>query len=1465
MSIKYFDYLPTYQHNLEKYLLLDELAKKIETSRKLLLINPNSAGVEVRIMLEESMRQIAKTRGGMRKKELGDLSKVIHKLKERYLITEQQEKLFTVIRKKANKAAHQSIDSKTAEEILILWDNALRMILKQQGKNVIITETINDTMSLTTYATFDRKLIYIQSANTESGGYNAYIGLEKIGDASVPDDWEADFQPNSDYLRTYAKKRINQYMTTAGVPYVLHWAQLAVNKKGFFRDYDVHQVLKKSGYNPVSLGKDDNGRALEWFKVEVDIAKKAIEAVKEGRASLSPQDLVTQSEPIKFRPEQRDAINQTVKVFKKDKEMLWNAKMRFGKTLTSLQVMKECGYKKVLIITHRPVVSDGWFEDFHKIFPDGSTLFGSRKKGETIENLANQDKSFIYFASIQDLRESTWAGGKYDKNHKVAETEWDCIIIDEAHEGNETELAQQMKRCLVKEETRILELSGTPFNLMDKYDEDNIFTWDYTMEQEQKERWEADNPGQPNPYSSLPKVLMYTFDVSKQFNFIDEQKSFNFKEFFRVEAENSLQFVHQAEVERFLNYITTNDKQNNFPFSTKEFRQNLRHTLWILPGIREANALEQLLKNHPVFESYKIVNVVKGDTEEESQEGQDDALALVRESIGKDPSQTKTITLTVRKLTTGVNVPEWTGVMFLSNTESPTTYLQAAFRAQTPFNHEKLGIKQQCYIFDFAPDRALKIMSESVGLTSKKGKINSTEQKSKLGKLLNFLPVLGQAGHGMKPFNVDKMLTQLKKVYAEKAVKTGFEDNSLYNDHLLHLDQVELDQFADLKQIIGNSANEKKEMQKYIVNQNGLDKEEYDKAVEAEKKPKRQRTAEENELVEQVKKAREQRRTMISILRGVSIRIPMLIYGMDVDIDEDITLDKFIELVDEASWEEFMPKGLTKGKFRTFTKYYDAEVFIEAGRIIRRKAKSYDKLDFIERTEKIAQLFSTFKNPDKETVLTPWKVVNRQIVSTIGGYSFYDEQFENDTVNGTSAIRWVEQTDTKAIYHPQTRILDINAKTGLYPLFVATSLYYKAMQEESERNAGKFDSVKAWQRILKENVYACAKTPMAKRITERTLTGYQTYETNVQYIDNLVPLMKQDTNQAAETIKEAFNHVKFDVIIGNPPYQEEGKGDVARDEPLYHLFMEASYRLSERVCLITPARFLFNAGQTPKKWNRKMLNDENLKVVFYEQDSSKVFPNTDIKGGVAITYRDGNQCFGAIGTFTHFVELNTILKKVLDKNLGSLNTLLYGRSSYKFTSKLYEDNPVLKGRVKVSEEKAVGSNIFDRLPEVFFDKMQNEEQIKVLGRQNNDRVYKWINRDYIMEHPNLEKYKVFVPKSNGSGALGEVLSAPLIGEPLIGATQTFISFGAFETRLEAENLLKYLKTKFCRVMLGVMKITQDNATKEVWQYVPLFDFQLGTLIDWTKHIKEIDQQFYRYFEFNEEEIAFIEEKVKAMD
>lgn len=354
-------------------------------------------------------------------------------------------------------------------------------------------------------------------------------------------------------------------------------------------------------------------------------------------------------------------------------------------------------------------------------------------------------------------------------------------------------------------------------------------------------------------------------------------------------------------------------------------------------------------------------------------------------------------------------------------------------------------------------------------------------------------------------------------------------------------------------------------------------------------------------------------------------------------------------------------------------------------------------------------------------------------------------------------------------------------------------------------------------------------------------------------------------DRTIEEIQKGLNVMKFDVVVGNPPYQEAGVKDGSRDEPVYHEFIKLAYEISDKSVLITPGRFLFNAGQTPKSWNEKMLADEHLKVVHYEQNSSKIFPNTDIKGGIVVTYHDKNKIFGAIDTFTHFSELNSILGKVVTDNFESFNELLYGKSSYKLTSKIYEDFPILKGRVSIGEEKSIGSNIFDKLPEIFFSNQQNDRQIRILGRENNNRVYKWMDKSYLMDHPNFEKYKVILPASNGSGALGETLSTPLIGEPLVGYTQTFISFGSFNDDSEVQNVFKYVKSKFMRVMLGTMKITQHNQSKEVWKNVPLQDFSSNSDIDWTKSIPEIDQQLYKKYGLNQEEINFVEEKVKPME
>lgn len=331
--------------------------------------------------------------------------------------------------------------------------------------------------------------------------------------------------------------------------------------------------------------------------------------------------------------------------------------------------------------------------------------------------------------------------------------------------------------------------------------------------------------------------------------------------------------------------------------------------------------------------------------------------------------------------------------------------------------------------------------------------------------------------------------------------------------------------------------------------------------------------------------------------------------------------------------------------------------------------------------------------------------------------------------------------------------------------------------------------------------------------------------------------------------------MKFDFVIGNPPYQETTKD--TSDKPIYNLFMDAAFGVSDNVTLIHPARFLFNAGKTPKDWNNKILQDTHFKVLDYQQDSSKVFANTDIKGGVAITHRDAKKDFGAIGLFSSFKELNTISAKVRAYGFSPLSDLVYVQTKSNLEA-LYKDHPELKSRIgSRGKEKRLTTSIFE-LP-IFTISRKTNTQVEILGLQGtNERTIRYVERKYLEDSVNFDKFKIVLPKSNGSGAIGEVLSTPLIGY-----TQTFISIGAFTNVNEAQNAFKYIKGKFSRAMLGILKITQDN-NKETWRMVPIQDFTTTSDIDWSKSIAEIDRQLYAKYGLDENEINFIETKVKEM-
>lgn len=334
--------------------------------------------------------------------------------------------------------------------------------------------------------------------------------------------------------------------------------------------------------------------------------------------------------------------------------------------------------------------------------------------------------------------------------------------------------------------------------------------------------------------------------------------------------------------------------------------------------------------------------------------------------------------------------------------------------------------------------------------------------------------------------------------------------------------------------------------------------------------------------------------------------------------------------------------------------------------------------------------------------------------------------------------------------------------------------------------------------------------------------------------------------------------MKFDFAIGNPPYQEDRQGNSNTALPVYHQFMEAAYSVSNATELITPARFLFNAGRTPKDWNQKMLRDEHFKVMEYEADASTVFCNTDIKGGVAITYRDKAKKYGAIKTFTIHEEINGVLKKIHPciEESGAMSNIAFVASKFN-TSNLFRDYPQYDGH-----ERRMSSNILEF---ECFHENRDIDDILIYGIYKGKRYGRFINKKYVdLTDKQIEQYKIITPKADGNGSFGDKLTNPEVLKPMTGFTHTFLGVGSFEREQEVLSALKYIKTKFARTLLSVLKITQDlNADK--WKYVPLQDFTDKSDIDWSVSIANIDKQVYKKYGLSEEEITFIENNVKEME
>ncbi len=1351
---------------------------------------------------------------------------------------------------------------------------------------------------------FSYKLIYILAINDE-----AHEGLLKIGDATLKTDQPIEkLIPNCSLLNKSAKKRIGTYTNTAGIDYKLLYTQLAVKKEKnkidkkdklvAFRDYEVHNVLKASNIKPEKLAK-----SREWFRVDLETAKKAIEAVINNEKNLLKKDIKAHT-PIIFRPEQEEAIDKTVKLFTSTKKkefskMLWNAKMRFGKTVSALEVIRQCKFNKTIIITHRPVVDKGWEEDFNKIFYNEKNFIYGSKKDSSLKELIVSKKKFVYFASIQDLRNSKTVGGIYDKNDDVFDTEWDLVIVDEAHEGTTTALGDEVIKRLVKSNsshnTKFLALSGTPFNIIDEYnDEKCVYTWDYIMEQDSKEKWSNNHFGDSNPYEELPKMHIYTYNLGEllKTKYV-EDKAFNFKEFFRTwtgnikidlkpmpKNANIGDFVHENDIISFLNLITKKDSQNNYPFATEKYRDLFRHTLWMVPGVKEAKALSELMKSHPVFGStaFNIVNVAgDGDSEEENK----DALNLVKTAIKEAGTEGYTITLSCGKLTTGVTIREWTAVMMLAGaySTSASTYLQTIFRVQSPCNMNG-KIKTDCYVFDFAPDRALKVIAESVNISTKPGRINSEEKQKILGAFLNYCPVISLEGTKMKKLSTSRLLQRVKRVYAEKAIKNGFDDDSLYSDELLKLQNVDVEKFKGLQKILEQTKSLGKTKQ-IDINKQGLTDEEYEELERLEKKQKKNKkelTPEEKEDLERRKEILKNKAIAKSILRSISIRIPLLIYGANIAFNEDITIENLTELVDDVSWQEFMPKGVTKDLFKEFIKYYDKEVFIVAGLKIRDIVKSADDLPILERIKEITKLFSYFKNPDKETVLTPWRVVNMHMSDCLGGYDFFDEEHLEEI----SEPRLVNRGQvTKDIFDKKdTHILEVNSKTGLYPLYMTYSIYrYKLKRLKAVKNEiSTEDENNLWIETIRNNIFVICKTKMAKYITNRTLLGYKQIDSNSKIGINahcFDDLLKSMTDKPESFIKriqrvsfwlnEGNGIMKFDAIVGNPPYMIMDGGAKASAKPIYNYFIESSKKVEPRyMSFIIPTRW-YTGGKGLDDFRKSMLNDKHMELIHDYLTPEYIFSNTNIRGGVCyfLWNKDYNNEVDLIRVVTHQNEkiISDIKRKF---KIKEVDIFIRDAHAIAILDRILKEKNIDFMTNYISSRKPFGIDGNFTESESFLSDKNELANIECYGKA---KSIGYIKKDDVKNHKDwISVWKVYMPYVNNIGTeLNDDNQNTFIGEPNSVCTETFLVAGA-ELNLnkyECIALSKYLRSKFARFLHSLAK-TSHHATAKTYQFVPLQDFSDKSDIDWSKSIAEIDQQLYVKYKFSKDEIDYVESKIKPM-
>lgn len=1288
-----------------------------------------------------------------------------------------------------------------------------------------------------------------------------------------------------------------------------------IDEENYFRDFSVHQYLEKDLHKirlrPIDLD-DEIYYSREFFKnTEKADIDSAIEDIKTNfKKNTGKYEYYSSSNKLpktyhfkrgddwKLRPNQKEVVDNFVKAINIGrKNLLMYAVMRFGKSFTSLCCALEMKAKLVLVVSAKADVTDEWkktvesagnFKEYE--FLDSNDL--SRNEN-AIDNVFLENKKVILFLTLQDLQ------GKdiKEKHRQVLSKQIDLLIVDETHFGARAEsfgkilknagyyLKDEKNINKLKDDTVDVEaadeeikkinakirvhLSGTPYRILmgSEFEKEDIISFvQFSDIVKEQEKWDEENLHKDdtnewdNPYYGFPQMVRFAFNPNKSSrekmeNLKKSGVNFAFSKLFEprsiaLDKKDNFHklFINQKEILDLLQVIDGSKEDDNLlgflDYAKIKEGKMCRHIVMVLPYCASCDAMEELIKNNKdIFNNlntYEIINI-SGLEASKVYKSPNDIKNKIKEFENENK---KTLTLTVNRMLTGSTVEQWDTMLYLKDTASPQEYDQSIFRLQNQYIRTlssengiiKENLKPQTLLVDFDPNRLFKMQEQkSLIYNVNTEKNGNSKLRERIEEEIRISPIITMNHNKIKEVTATNILEAIGEYNNTRSVSDEVldipVDLSLLNNE-------------DIRKVIERQGEFKSKHGLTIPPYEGEGDELDIGKVEIEKKTSdKEKEKEKNKDYSDSKTDKEIRK----LENQIKTYYQRILFFSFLTKNQVNSLDDILSII-----------NLEENKRLSKNLYLDKDVLKKVSEFMDPFKRS--NLDY-----KI-QNISMLANDES---ITP---IERAITSI----KKFDRMSESEVVTPSKVcedmINLLPADGMRKIVANNNKFLDLGCKSAEYAVAIYNRLTEELGFKHNEvRNliytiptsSIAYEFTRKFYEILDLNV-----DNIAIKFNAYDLLEIKDADGSINY-EKIKTILEQNMNfsdiKLDDKVKAGDNKVKFGAVVGNPPYQKELKD--TSDKQIYNLFMDIGYCVSDLAVFISPGKFLFNAGKTPKKWNSKMLNDKHLNVIRYESDSKKFFPDITLSSSIVITVRDTKRISDPIINFYPDEIIREIVNKVSNhKEFVPITNIIYLQSKFN-TKKLFEDNPQIKE--KIGTERRLITSILQKNLDVFHSR-PTKDSVKIYGNDNKGILtYRYINKIYLdSEQHNLGGWKVIIAATNGAaGNLGNN-NPRIIGEPIIieknsGFTQTFISIGDFESKSEINRLNQYMKTKFSRFMIGTLKATQ-RLNKEVFYNLPLQDFTENSDIDWTKSINEIDDQLFNKYNLTEKEKNHIKSSIKDM-